>query len=69
MPKKILAPDEFDSLHLPLVLTPKISEGCRHVFVDHNSVQEAATLCGMDHQKEIEDLYAAIEIINKYIPM
>lgn len=67
MPLKLLTPAEFDSLKLPIKLSIKMSEACRHVFVNGESFTNAAKLCGLNEQREIENLFAAIHIINKYV--
>ena len=67
MPKKLLTTNEFDSLQLPIKFTFKISEACRHVFVNGESFTNAAKLNGINDTKEIELLFAAIQIINKYL--
>ncbi len=67
MPLKLLSTLEFDNLKLPIKLSNNMSDACRHVFVEGASFTNAAKLCGINKQQEIENLFAAIHIINKYI--
>ena len=67
MPKKLLSTAEFNSLNLPIKFCPKIDHACRYVFVDGLTLTKAANKCDIEVTIEIEELHAAIQIINRYI--
>lgn len=67
MPKKKLTPVEFDNLRLPIKFNPKIHKACRYIFVDGFTFRKAASMSQIELTTEVEELYAAVAVVNQYL--